>query len=241
MAVAERLAAAIAKGKYPVDSLLPSEGELCAQFSVSRFTVREAVKRLQSLGLVETRQGTGTHVLSQRPTGARFVYSFDSVQEFRQSVGQSRLIKIRSSTVAANQATADALRCRVRSPVLCIQSTRVLLTPKGRAGKPVALSTVYLSTEYADILDELPNFDRTISDLLEERHGIQTASIEQIIEPYAFDATEAAELGVDTGSLGLRFQRTYVDPSGQPFEYAISLQASDEARLSMSIRANTVR
>lgn len=239
--VAERLAAGIAEGKYPVNSLLPSEGELCAQFNVSRFTVREAIKRLQSLGLVDTRQGTGTEVLSQRPMGGRFVYSFDSVQDFRQSVGQSRLVNVSSKKVAATQAMADTLRCRVGTPLLRIESTRVLLTRKGRAGKPVALSIVLLPAIYADILDEIPRYDRTISDLLELRHGIQTAAIEQVIEPYAFNAAEAEKLGVREGSLGLRFQRTYLDPGGTPFEFAISLQASDEARLSMIIRASSVR
>lgn len=239
--VAERLATGIAEGKYPVGSLLPSEGELCAQFNVSRFTVREAVKRLQSLGLVDTRQGTGTEVLSRRPLGGRFVYSFDSVQDFRQSVGQSRLIDISSKEVPANQSMADTFRCRVGAPLLRIEATRVLLTRKGRAGKPVALTTVFLPAAYADILDEIPHQDQTISDLLEQRHGLQTASIEQIIEPYAFSAKEAEKLGVQAGCLGLRFQRTYLNPSGEPFEFAISLQASDEARLSMVIRANSVR
>lgn len=239
--VAARLAAGIADGKYPVGSLLPSEGTLCAQFNASRFTVREAIKRLQSLGLVDTRQGTGTEVLSRQPTGGRFVYSFDSVHDFRQSVGQSRLVDISGKEVAASQTMADAMRCRIGTRLFRLEATRVLLTRKGRAGKPVALSTVLLPVAYSDIVDELPHYDHTISDLLEERFGVQTASIEQVIEPCIFSAKDAEKLGVRPGSLGLRFQRTYLNPDGEPFEFAISLQAGDEARLSMTIRANATR
>lgn len=220
---------------------MPSEGALCKQFNASRFTIREAVKRLQSLGLVDTRQGTGTEVLSRHPTGGRFVYSFDSVQDFRQSVGQSRLVNITGKEVLANQSMAEMMRCPIRTPLFRLEATRVLLTRTGRAGKPVALSTVLLPAAYADILDELPHYDHTISDLLEQRHGVQTASIEQVIEPCIFSAKDAGKLGVKSGSLGLRFQRTYLNPNGEVFEFAISLQAGNEARLSMTIRANISR
>lgn len=241
MLVAERLAANIAAGKYPVGSLMPTEGELCKQFQASRFTVREAIKRLQTLGLVVTRHGTGTQVLSQQPTAGRFVYSFDTVQDFRQSVGQTRLVDIIGEEVAADRTMAAVMRCTVGQPLMRIGATRVLVTPKGRPGKPVALSEVLLPAIYANILDELPSYDHTISDLLEQRYGVQTGWIEQTVEPCAFSAAEARKLGVQAGSLGLRFQRTYLNPRGEVFEHAVSLQAGDEARLSMTIRASGSR
>lgn len=45
---------------------LPSESELCSQFSVSRVTARKAIRELEALGLVYSRQGKGTYV-QQRP------------------------------------------------------------------------------------------------------------------------------------------------------------------------------
>lgn len=50
-------------GLYPVNGRLPPEPVLAQQFGVSRTVVREAVSRLKSEGLVETRQGSGTVVL----------------------------------------------------------------------------------------------------------------------------------------------------------------------------------
>ncbi len=41
---------------------LPSEGEIAGQLAASRNAVREAVKSLQALGIVETRHGQGTFV-----------------------------------------------------------------------------------------------------------------------------------------------------------------------------------
>ena len=52
MALARRLADDIRKGKYPINSLIPTEAELTSKYSISRFTVREAIRQLQSQGLV---------------------------------------------------------------------------------------------------------------------------------------------------------------------------------------------
>ena len=53
----------IIRGVYPVGSLLPTEEELCARFSVSRYTVREALRRLRDDRLVASRRGAGTTVV----------------------------------------------------------------------------------------------------------------------------------------------------------------------------------
>jgi DNA-binding FadR family transcriptional regulator len=52
----------VAGGAYPAGARLPPEQELAARFGVSRTVVREAVARLKSGGLVESRQGSGVFV-----------------------------------------------------------------------------------------------------------------------------------------------------------------------------------
>lgn len=50
--VAQQLRTAILDGSFPADSELPTESELAASFGVGRSTVREALRVLQSTGLV---------------------------------------------------------------------------------------------------------------------------------------------------------------------------------------------
>ena len=50
--VAKTLINEIQAGTYPVGDLMPTEMVLCEQFGASRFTVREAIKQLVELGLV---------------------------------------------------------------------------------------------------------------------------------------------------------------------------------------------
>ena len=60
--VADALAAEIRAGRLAVGAKLPTEAALVGQFAVSRTVVREAVSRLKSLGLVDSRQGSGVYV-----------------------------------------------------------------------------------------------------------------------------------------------------------------------------------
>ncbi len=59
--VARRLEQFIAERMKPGD-MLPPERELAEKFSVSRSSIRDAIRRLELVGMVEPRQGSGTVV-----------------------------------------------------------------------------------------------------------------------------------------------------------------------------------
>jgi len=63
-----RLRDAIVSGRYPAGDALPSERELATSFDVNRHAIREALRRLQQLGLVKVSQGGATRVLDWRAT-----------------------------------------------------------------------------------------------------------------------------------------------------------------------------
>ncbi len=68
--VFEQLAAEIITGRYAPGSHLPAERALTEVFDVNRHVVREALKRLEQIGLVKVSQGGGTKVLDfQRHAG----------------------------------------------------------------------------------------------------------------------------------------------------------------------------
>ena len=60
--VASALEAEIRTGRLQTAQKLPTEAVLAQQFGVSRTVVREAISRLKSLGLVDSRQGSGVFV-----------------------------------------------------------------------------------------------------------------------------------------------------------------------------------
>lgn len=62
--IVSTLKSRIDDGTYQPGSRLPTEAQICEEFAVSRATVRTAIKELDVLGLVYTRQGLGTFVRS---------------------------------------------------------------------------------------------------------------------------------------------------------------------------------
>ena len=75
--IADKLREMIIQEEMKTGAKLPAEAELMARFGVSRSTVREAVKILQTEHIVDIRQGQGTFLcampgLASDPLGLRF-------------------------------------------------------------------------------------------------------------------------------------------------------------------------
>jgi DNA-binding transcriptional MocR family regulator len=60
--VVQGLAVRILRGEFQPGDSLPNETQLCADLSVSRTSLREAIRVLSAKGLVETKPRTGTRV-----------------------------------------------------------------------------------------------------------------------------------------------------------------------------------
>ncbi len=69
-AVADALRAHIQAGKYAGAAVLPSEFAIAQEYQVSRQTVRQALSLLARDGLIETKRGSGSHILRASPGGA---------------------------------------------------------------------------------------------------------------------------------------------------------------------------
>jgi GntR family transcriptional repressor for pyruvate dehydrogenase complex len=61
-AIYEKLMQKVSTSEWPSGYRLPSENELARLFAVSRNSVRSALQRLNTLGIIESRNGDGTFV-----------------------------------------------------------------------------------------------------------------------------------------------------------------------------------
>ena len=110
--VAEQLSAEIKQGRLAPGDKLPTEARLVEQFQVSRTVVREAVSRLKSLGLVDSRQGSGVFVSAQQPFAplnfeARHAASQEAVI---QMVEMRRALEAEVAALAAQRRSSSDLR-----------------------------------------------------------------------------------------------------------------------------------
>ena len=110
--IVSRIRSMVEKGALNAGDRLPSERELSAAFKVSRPSVREALKTLESHGYLEIRQGEGTFI-SRNPI-ENFVEPLAAVilteKEYQvQILEMRRLIEPQIASLAAERATKDEM------------------------------------------------------------------------------------------------------------------------------------
>lgn len=110
--VAEQLSAEIKQGRLAPGDKLPTEARLVEQFAVSRTVVREAVSRLKSVGLVDSRQGSGVFVKPALPIAPlQFEAQHAASQEaVIQMVEVRRALEAEVAALAAQRRSASDIR-----------------------------------------------------------------------------------------------------------------------------------
>jgi DNA-binding FadR family transcriptional regulator len=105
--VRDQILELIQGGQLPVGAKLPSEQELARSFGVSRPVVREGLGRLRSIGVIESRSGSGSFVRSVRiaPQGLLLAggYTSDELHEIRSE------IEVPGAAMAATRRTRKQL------------------------------------------------------------------------------------------------------------------------------------
>ena len=120
----EQLAAEIVSGRYAAGAALPSERGMTQIFAVNRHVVREALKRLEQVGLVRIAQGDRTSVLDFRRTAGLDLLAViaDHAEAFDTSLGLLRSALEMRAGVGADIASLCASRAsrKVRDELLSL-------------------------------------------------------------------------------------------------------------------------
>lgn len=102
----------IEKGKLKHGDQLPNEKELSETFKVSRSTVREGILSLETLNLVERRQGDGTYVMATseeaivKPLAASIFHEKDDIIDI---FALRKILEPEIAKLAAEHATQKAI------------------------------------------------------------------------------------------------------------------------------------
>jgi len=118
-AVADTLRRQIVLGRFKVGDRLPTEEDLTEQFEVARTTLREALRVLESQGLIEIRRGrNGGPVVTEPPSGATAESMALLLQMKATTIGEIDQVR----HLIESQIVRDLTRTRNRDDIATLRS-----------------------------------------------------------------------------------------------------------------------
>lgn len=215
----EQLASSLEERIAPMapHAALPTERELMEEFSMSRSTVRQALRVLMTRGLVYQVQGSGTYVADPEVVAKTLrLTGFSEDMRQRGLTPSSRVMS--NETVPASPEIATALQVPTGTPLYKLRRLRLA------DGVPMALETIHL---IADLLASTQfNFDSSIYEQLTDA-GIVVDRAAQTIRAVNLDVDQARLLDQAVGAAAIEVSRVTYTDRGQPFEQAVTTYRGD--------------
>lgn len=238
--IGDLLQSRIQEKHYPIGSFMPTENELCAEFSISRYTVREALRRLIEAGLITRKQGSGSRVIAQEPYQS-YVHSMRSLDQLFQYASDTRFIilsmqnsvpdrELYPEIVADNEDSSP-------SSWLIISGLRL----ERDEDISICFSTVLVNNAFSEIAAELQQNSIAIYRRIEEQFGVEVSKViqEMTVVPMPADAAKALEKKPKT--IAVRVSRQYLDADGTILLASINYHPSERFFYSMQLTRDVDR
>lgn len=224
--VAARLRQRIRTGEIKVGESLPSEADLCEEFSASRTPVRQALATLREEGLIGGGQGKRWAVLDAVPSQPfESFLSFTMRARLTGYVPGQRLQEI--ALRRPDPAVAAALQIDPDSLVVQLLRLRLL------DGRPAMLERMTYTEQVGRPLMAADLNAGSIYALLTER-GVDLATARHTFDAVPADETDAELLEVERGTPLLRERRLTTDSHGVPIEWSEDRYRSDVATVTVT-------
>ncbi|MBI4589414.1 MAG: GntR family transcriptional regulator [Candidatus Rokubacteria bacterium] len=218
--IAEALRARIRQADGEGRGRLPSEHALCAEFKVSRPTVRQALNLLSEEGLLIRQRGRGTFV-TRAPEQERSLRVIGSIEDMIALGNETRYKPLERAIVKPPTPVARALRLAKNASV--VRFVGVRSNDEG----PFQHVIAYLPEALGQPLLQEDLTTTSVIATVERRLGIAVKFSEQVIDVARAPKAVADLLGVPPRAPLLHFQRTYFNEGGEPIEFAVSYQSAE--------------
>jgi DNA-binding GntR family transcriptional regulator len=229
--VARTLKEEIVSGVYPVGSQLPTEDDLSERFSVSRYTVREALRRLREDNLVSSRQGAGTIVVPRR-TSSAYAHDVMSINDLVSwSVGRRFAIES-MEMILLDERLASRTGLVSGDEWLAVRG----FGHEEGVKVPVCGAEYYIHKDFAAVGRLLQRHSGPIFPLIEDLFGQRIVEVHQEIGATLISSALAGPLKVKAGSAALEVRRSYKSTSGEIAQVTISTHPASRFRHSMTMR-----
>ena len=110
--ICRKMVGQLIRGTWSEGEKIPAERELCLKLGVGRASLREALKALEIMGMIETRLGDGTYVCKRSEFFSRpllWAIASSSEADARELIEARTLIEVELAGLAAEHANANNL------------------------------------------------------------------------------------------------------------------------------------
>jgi GntR family transcriptional regulator len=222
----------IVTGRYHAGDRLPTQDELCRQFSISRITVRRALTDLQDEGLIRNEQGVGAFVtagIERLKRGPDFSFIGDMRRVLAETTMQLLLLEMQRCPPDV----AQALGLPPASEALHVVRTR------SKDGQPVALIDGWIPPPFADNVTAAGLQEKSLHELIAGGFD-KLGRVAQEVNAALADPIVAQGLKVDLNSAVLRMTRLVHHREGPPVHYVTVWTTPLRTRLVMAIEAEEI-
>jgi len=228
--LAEELRGEIKSGVYAPDGF-PTESELCKRYSVSRFTVREALRALQAEGLIARKRGSGTVIQPAVARGGALHQPLSNVAEILQYARDTRAQFDLLGEARLPKAIAQQLDLVAGGKWTRFKGLRI----GPGSSEPIASTDAYIHESLSEYAPRIAPHEETIFKQLERLAGVRIASVTQDIQAVPASAEVARALGVAKRSPCLLILRCYRDAEGKILEISANHHPGDRFAYAMHI------
>lgn len=226
--VKEAILKRINDGIWSPGAIIPPEPDLCAEFGVSRITVRRAIGDLTHEGKVYTIQGKGTFVARPK-VEENFVQSaFGIYEDFRRRGLTLSTTILQQEVIKAPDIVQDRLKLQPEDWVHMIVRLRSVLEEK------LLVSTTYIPYDLCPGLEHEDLTQGSLYDLLASHYDLHVGRGERFLEATAARPSDALLLAISVGSPLLLLENLAYLPGGRPLEYSATLHRGDRARVHLT-------
>lgn len=227
--LAEELRGLILKSKAEVGDPFPTEAELCRTYDVSRFTVREALRRLEQEGLIARRRGSGTVLQPAAARGGALHQPLSNVGEILQYARGTKISfeRLADGPIPANY--AEQIAGDVGGPWIRLAGLRRQMDTT-----PLAYTEVFIEPALGEIVDHLDPKRFTLFRQLAEQGGLTVDRVTQEIQAVPVPTPLARLLGMKMRAPSLRVIRSYF-AGDRLFEISVSHHPGDRFAYSTHI------
>jgi len=208
----ELLREAIVAGKWPPETMVPSESELQNHFQVSQITVRQALENLVNEGLIYRQRGRGTFVSQPAiETSLSRILSFTEDMQQRGYRPGSRVIY--TGVGQASPGLSEKLRIPIDSEIARLNRLRFA------DDQPLSIEESALVHHYCPGVLAVDYEVNSLRERLQLQYGLQITRAKQSIRALNANQEQAKLLSIDPGDALLGLERVSYSQHDLPLEF----------------------